>query len=229
MGRRTVKRQLALLGAGLLAMGVLGGAAWGYALGWHPSPEQFPIQGVSVSSEQGAIHWPTLKAEGADIAYVRATGGAMRDGSFAVNWQESKAAGLRRGAWHGYNLCRDATEQATAFIATVPREAEALPPAIVLRYEENCAMRPSKAHVQKQIATLVDMIEAHSGKPAILRVDADFDADYAIDETIRRTRWRTRNFLAPDQEDSPWVMWRASDFRRIDGVVGPIEWNVVRE
>lgn len=229
MGQRTVKRQLALLGGGLLAIGALAGAAWGYARDWHPAAEQFPIQGISVSSVQGSIHWPTLKAEGADIAYLRATDGATRDTSFADHWQASAEAGLRRGAWHGYSLCRDAAEQATAFIATVPREAEALPPAISLQFDENCTMRPSREHVQKEVETLVDMIEAHSGKPAILRVEEDFEDEYAIGEAVQRTRWRTRNFLAPDQADSPWVMWRASDFRRIDGVEGPVEWNVVRE
>ncbi|WP_238475349.1 GH25 family lysozyme [Sphingomonas cavernae] len=224
-----MKRQLALLSATVLALCGLAGAAWGYARGWHPETEQFPIQGVSVSAAQGAIHWPTLKAEGADIAYVQATAGAQRDPMFETNWAESRSAELRRGAWHGYNLCRDAAEQATAFIATVPREAKALPPAIVLQFEENCAMRPSQAHVQKQVATLVGMIEAHSGKHAILRVEDDFEDAYAIGAVIQRTQWRARNFIAPDQEDSPWVMWRASDFRRIDGVEGPVEWNVVRE
>lgn len=229
MGRRTVKRQLALLGGSVLALGALAGAAWGYAQGWHPSTEQFPIQGVSVSAAQGAIHWPTLRAEGADIAYVRATEGAVRDERFAANWADSKAAGLRRGAWHAFSLCRGAVEQATAFIATVPREADALPPAIFLSYQENCSHRPDRQHLRREIATLVAMIEAHSGKPAILRVADDFDDNYAVADIVTRTRWRARPFLAPDQEDSPWVIWRASDFRRIDGLDGPVEWNVVRE
>ena len=57
----------------------------------------------------------------------------------------------------------------------------------------------------------------------------DFDDTYAIGEAIPRTRWRTRAFFAPDQKDRPWVMWRASDFRRIDGVHGPIDQRISRK
>lgn len=230
MGRNTVKRRLVQLALAALGLSVAAGAAYGYARSWQPSVEAFPIQGVGVSAAQGAVHWPTVKAEGADFAYLKATdGGADRDQSFERNWAETKSAGLRRGAYHAYSLCRAAVEQATSFIATVPREAEALPPAIILQFEESCPARPLPAQIRAEVTKLVMMIEAHSGKPAILRTAPDFDEAYGISTAIPRPQWRARNFLAPNQEKQPWVMWRASDFRRIDGIEGPVDWNVVRE
>jgi lysozyme len=35
------------------------------------------------------------------------------------------------------------------------------------------------------------------------------------------------NVLKPDYTARPWRMWRASDFRRIDGIEGPVNWDVV--
>lgn len=230
MARNTVKRRLIQLALAALGLTAAAGAAYGYARTWRPSPEKFPIQGIDISATQGAVHWPTVKAQGADFAYLKATGGgAERDPNFAAHWEDTRAAGLRRGAYHAYSLCRTAVEQATSFIATVPREEAALPPAIILRYEENCPARPGPERVRTEVGVLVNMIEAHSGKPAILNVADDFDEAYGIAEAIPRTMWRARNFLAPDQQEQPWVMWRASDFRRIDGVEGPVDWNVVRE
>lgn len=230
MAKRTVKGLLLRLGGAvaLCAVGAVG--AYGYARQWRPSVQLYPIQGVDISSEQGLVHWPTVKGAGADFAYLRATDGLTgRDESFTSHWAEASSAGLRRGAYHQFSLCRPAAEQATAFIATVPREEAALPPAIIFDFQENCRARPEKAQLQRAAQTLIDMIEAHSGRPAVLRVSDDFQDEYDITGIAPRTMWRARNFLAPDAEKQPWVMWRASDLHRIDGVEGPVDWNVVHQ
>lgn len=225
---RTLKRKLGFAALALGALLALAGGIYAYALQWRPSTQHFPLQGVDVSHHQGEIHWPSIKAEGADFAYIKATeGGDLRDPRFAENWRAAGDAGLRRGAYHFYTLCRLATDQATNFIATVPREADALPPAVDLEFGGNCAARPSRDVLIGEIQTFLKMIEAHSGKPAILYVTREFEEEYAITRAIDRTLWLRRLFLQPDYGERPWVMWQASSIRHIEGVEGRIDWNVV--
>lgn len=229
MAARTWKRRLGFAALALAALAALAGALYAYALQWRPSIEKYPLQGVDVSHHQGEIHWPSVRASGAEFAYIKATEGAdHRDTRFADNWQQSEAAGLKHGAYHFYTLCRPAIDQATNFIATVPREELALPPAVDLEFGGNCAARPSRETLIADLTSFLQMIEAHAGKPAILYVTSEFEDAYAVSSGIHRTLWLRRLFLPPNYGERPWVMWQASSVRHIEGIEGPVDWNVVR-
>lgn len=202
---------------------------WQVAIRWHPANGQFPIQGITITTEQGEVHWPTLKAAGADFAYILATDGDTdRDPRFADNWAGAAAAGVRRGAIHRWQLCRLAADQATNFIATVPADPDALPPAVILSFDRNCADRPDVGVLISELATFLQMIETHSENPAVLYVTRDFDEAYGITSRVERTFWLPRRLFPPDFGAVPWVMWEASDIRQVDGVENRAAWNVVR-
>jgi len=56
---------------------------------------------VDVSTWQGEIDWPALKAAGIELAIMKATEGiGYTDPRFVENWAGAKAAGMRRGAYH---------------------------------------------------------------------------------------------------------------------------------
>ena len=98
-------RRLVLLGALLTTFSSAGLALWLYALHWHPSDAAWPGQGIDVSHHQGPIDWTALPVQGVDFAYIKATeGGDHRDTRFAENWRASRAAGVRRGAYHFFTL-----------------------------------------------------------------------------------------------------------------------------
>lgn len=226
---RTLKRRLGFAALGLAALGALAGGAYAYALGWRPPVADYALQGVDVSAAQGPIHWHSVRAEGAEFAYIAATGGiAGRDGRFAANWSDAAEAGLKRGAYHAYSLCQPGAEQATNFIATVPREEGALPPALDLHFDDSCKQRPTRDALLEDLGTFLGMVETHAGKPAILHFDREFDETYAIARGLDRTLWLDRFYLEPNYGGRPWVMWRATGIRRIEGVEGPVNWNVVR-
>ena len=229
MRRRTVKSLLirAMLIALLLA--ALGVAMLFYSRSWAPSRSQYPLQGIAVSADQGAIEWNTVRRRDVDFAYIRATSGSDRtDPRFAVNWAGAREAGLRYGAVHDFSLCRLASDQATLFIATVPRDSAALPPVIRLAFDPGCADRPARKTVLGELSSLIRMIEAHGGKPALIRVAKDFDVLYDIGDGINRTLWLDGNLFPPDYAARPWVMWTASNIRRVGGIAGPVDWSVVR-
>lgn len=225
MTYRSIIRRCLL--AMLLLAGITGGAIV-YARGWAPSRATYPVQGVAVGSAMGAIDWRTLRARHADFAYIRASSGAnRRDAAFAANWEGARAAGLRYGAMHDFSLCRRAADQATLFMTTVPRDNAALPPVVNLAFDPACPARPGRDALLSELNTFLNLIEAHSGKPAVARISEDFDALYDVGDGINRTLWLDGNFLAPDYASRPWVMWTASSIRRLDGIDGPVEWTVV--
>lgn len=229
MAVRSLKGRLL---AGLAICALLGLAAlmiWIFATRWAPSRDDFPVQGISVSSDNGALDWNTIRARRADFAYIRASSGAeTRDTGFAANWAGARDAGLRYGAGHDFSLCRLASDQATLFMSTVPRDNAALPPVVRLRFDPTCPDRPGRDTVLSELNTFLNLIEAHAGKPALVRVSPEFDAAYDIGSGINRTLWLEGNVFPPDYATRPWVMWTASNFRRLDGVDKPVEWDVVR-
>lgn len=211
----------------LLAIGVLGAAGWRAAAHWRPSVETYAVQGIDVSETNGPVEWPVVNGSGADFAYATATRGAkQRDGLFEENWSGIAAAGMRRGAVHVWSLCEPAVDQANAFNTTVPRDDADLPAAIDLDYADGCTARPDRAALINDIEQAATIIEAHIGKPVLLRVSRRLERDYDLASALPRTIWASGNFFAPDYTARPWRMWRASDMHRIDGIKGPVNWDV---
>ncbi|MEJ7927346.1 GH25 family lysozyme [Sphingobium sp. AN641] len=211
----------------LVAM-LLGAGLWLHARGWAPARSDYPVQGLTVDSASGPIDWGTLAAQGADFAYIRAARGqGSRDTGFAHNWAAARSAGMRYGASLDFSLCRRASDQGTMFVTTVPRDNAALPPVIRLDFDPACSARPGRDTVLAELNTLVNQIEGHAGKPVLLNPSASFEQVYRIADGINRTLWLDGNFFPPDYASRPWVMWTASDMRHIEGVDGPVRWNVV--
>ncbi len=219
---------LARIFAGLAIVAALGLAALLYARAWAPGREHYPVQGITISAANGPIEWGTVAANGAEFAYIRAAGTEEpRDPAFAANWRGARAAGLRYGAMLEYDPCRRPAEQATHFMTTVPRDNAALPPVIRLAFLRGCPARPARDLLLSELNTLINLVEGHAGKPVVLNVTQEFDEAYDIGAGINRTLWLDGNFFPPDYASRPWVMWTASDMRHIDGIDGPVRWDVV--
>jgi lysozyme len=221
-------RRSAIPAAVLLLVMLFGGSLWLVARRWRPSVGDYHFQGVDVSDATGAIDWPAVKASGADFAYMRATMGTDgRDARFAENWQGALTAKVRRGAIHQYSLCRLAADQANNFNTMVPKVDDALPSAVAVDFTNDCKSRPERAVIVAELGRFVAMVEAHSERPVLLLVSQRFEAAYAVTGALARPIWSSQNFFPPDYAARPWRMWRASDMRRIAGVDGPVNWDVV--
>lgn len=211
----------------VVAIALSGVAAWRLAMRWHPSAEHYPVQGIDVSEANGPIDWAVVKGGGADFGYAIATIGATaRDTMFQTNWDAMENAGIRRGAMHVYSLCQPATEQADLFNTTVPAPRDALPAAVVVRYDDGCTARPDRAQLIHDLALFVRRIESHTREPVLLKFDRAVERDYRLSNGIKRNIWAVGNFLAPGYAARPWRMWQASNIRRIDGIEGPVNWDV---
>lgn len=204
-------------------------AVWNYASGWAPSRDEFATQGIAVSAENGKADWAKLGATGVDFAYLTATKGAKtRDPLFSENLKAVKNAGIRFGAVHQFDICRLASDQATLFITTVPRDKNALPPAVQMDFTDTCKGKPNRGLILSELATFLNQIEAHSGTPALLMLSEAFEAEYQISRSINREAWVEGNYFLPNYTAKPWVMWTANMSRNIDGISTPVRWAVVR-
>jgi lysozyme len=103
-----------------------------------------------------------------------------------------------------------------------------LPPAVDLEFGGNCSARPTRGTLLRELATFLRLVEARSGKPALLYLTAEFDDAYHVSQAIDRPLWLRRIYLEPDFGGRPWTLWQASNMRRLRGIDGRVDWNAAR-
>ncbi|HEV2598114.1 glycoside hydrolase family 25 protein [Sphingopyxis sp.] len=222
---RLLRKIAAIIALLLLAVGL---AMW-WTARWTPDRALYPTQGVTIDAGNGNVHWGSVKAAGADFAYIMATDGSSGlDPQFARNMTGAREAGIQAGAIHRYSLCRLATDQAANFIRHVPRRADALPAVVWLDYDDRCPDRPTRALLLSELATFLAQIEAHMGKRSLIAPGPAFESDYQVTRGIARTTWLRRDFFEPDYGAHPWAMWQANNHVRIAGADGTVGWNALR-
>lgn len=189
-----------------------------------PSQVQYPIRGIDVSHHQGAIDWAAVKSSGIQFAYIKATEGAnFTDATFADHWKNSSTAGIAHGAYHFFTLGTPGEIQAAHFIATVPADADALPPAIDLEFSGyNKDRRPPPEEFQRDLAIFWDALVAHYRKLPVVYTASDFQKEYLRFMPIERL-WIREVVLRPD---SGWTFWQFSARGRVHGVPGFVDLNV---
>lgn len=210
------------------ALLVISFGVFGYSGRWHPSETQFPTQGIDVSHHQGNIEWSLLKRQGVDFAYIKATeGGDHVDSAFVRNWSSADAAGIRRGAYHFFTFCRSGADQADNFIATVPLDHDALPPAVDLEFLGNCGNRPTAGEFRKELNIFLAKVEGHFGRRAIFYLTQEFDNEYRVSGGSDRPLWLRSLVFEPRFGGRVWTVWQASSFRKLEGIEGRVDWNVI--
>lgn len=229
--RRAILRRWLLrlvLVAVLVAAAVLGWRAW--STHWRPAKTDWPMQGVAVGADNAPISWPSLASQGASFAYIDATSGRRGvNPGFTREHDAALTTGLRVGAIHHYALCQMANEQAAAFVTLVPREADALPPAIILDMDEGCAHKPTRALLLSELTTFLTQVETHMGKAAVIAPDAAIEAQYQLTGAINRPLWLRSNRGEPDADGPGWIIWQANDALRVTGSTGLTRWLVLNE
>jgi lysozyme len=208
----------AIAGAALLAI------AAPIALGaWNPLTQDY-TQGVDVSAHQGRIDWDALARADVRFAYIKATEGAtFVDPRFGANWRDAGRAGVRRGAYHRFTLCRSAAAQAANFLRTVPRAGDALPPAVDVENFEDCASPNAAAEIEQFLNT----IEARYGARPILYVTRQFHDAHERD--FPRERFWIRSLYAPPAfRRGDWVIWQHHNHAQRPGIEAPVDLDAFR-
>ena len=232
MARKTKRPLWLKLLLAVLIVAPLGAAAWLYfdTRTWQPSPSEFPEQGVDLSGVTEPVNFAVLKGGGADLAYLPATAGDSEQArDFTRNLAAARKAGLQVGARHRFDPCVPEDGQSANFVTIVPRDDTLLPPAIELSDTgEDCLERVTSGQVRSELTILANQIEAHAGKPAILKVTREFEAAHGVAARIERNLWLVRTRLEPDYGGRPWLLWTANELYQGPGSDQPLGWVVVR-
>jgi lysozyme len=116
-----------------MTIGAVAVARWIWFPNYRPALVEGERYGLDVSNHQGAIDWERVAGDDIDFVYIKATeGGDFVDSRFEDNWRGAGAAGLDRGAYHFFTLCRTGADQARNFLDVVPHLEAELPLAIDL-------------------------------------------------------------------------------------------------
>jgi lysozyme len=228
-GVRLFRGQLpgALIGAaGLLALASCSPDLFPLA---DPAPSSYPIHGVDVSYYQGEIDWPTVRANGATFAYIKATeGGDVADQRFDRNWQGASDAGLKRGAYHFYYFCRPVEEQIAWFEAHVPVDESALPPALDMEWNplsKTCRIHPPREKILADMRIFLDELEHHYGKRPVIYSSIDFHRD-VLEGTFEDYPFWVRSvktFPAKRFGDRRWHFWQYKEKGSLPGITGYVD------
>ncbi|ANK12010.1 glycoside hydrolase family 25 protein [Erythrobacter neustonensis] len=227
--RRLLWRLAAL--AGLFALAFAAWLWWDMRE-WRPDPQLYPEQGALVPDGIAPVKFETLKAVGAGFVYLPLAAGAGTDapGGFADRFAQAKAAGMKVGVLLRFDPCAPADAQSGMFAQMVPREGDLLPPAIALgALADGCQPAVSDAAVESELMTLINQIELHAGKRAILQLSPDFQTRHHTATALARDLWLRRDRARPDYAGRPWLLWSANSARVTEASEEPVEWVVVQK
>ena len=195
------------------------------------TPAHHPVHGIDVSRWQGKIDWPVVARSGVSFAFIKATeGGDVADPAFQENWRSAARAGVARGAYHFFYLCRPAAEQARWFIAHVPRAAGALPPVLDIEWNHasrSCRTRPDPATVRAEIATFQRIVSARFGQRPLIYTTVDFWRDNDLGR-LRGEEFWLRSVAGHPRGTFPgqnWSFWQYSGTGVVPGIAGAADLN----
>jgi lysozyme len=214
--------------AALVALVAVG--AWGWFVrlpGYRPALRPGERYGVDVSHHQGEIDWRQVAGDDIEFAYIKASeGGDLVDRRFQDNWDGAGAAGLDRGAYHFFTLCRSGAEQAGNFLRALPPDPGALPPAVDLELAGNCSQRPDRAWLDRELGEFLAQVERATGRSVVLYIGDDFEGRYRVRDELDRPLWHRRVLARPDVEG--WWIWQVHGNASVDGIPTDVDLDVMR-
>lgn len=193
----------------------------------------YPVQGIDVSHYQGEIDWAAMKRQGMDFVYIKATeGSAHEDECFDKNWEQAKAAGMLRGAYHFFSFESEGKKQAEHFIKKVGDLRGSLIPVIDVEYYGKYVKTPPDVEkVRKEVRDMIDALEEEYGEKPMIYCTYNVYWKYiegAFDEV---PLWIRNVYYPPEDIGRKWTLWQYTDKAQLDGYQGDeesIDCNVFR-
>lgn len=218
-----IRRLSLFLIIGLLCA-LVGAAVWQRSMA---NPLRYPVQGLDISHHQGDIDWALLGTANLEFVYIKATeGGDWVDPKFRHNWHGAGRAGLKRGGYHYFSVCRAGKLQAENFLSVMAKTKDALPAALDLEYGGFCGAPPDKETLLREARIWIDTVERATGKPVIIYTTRDFYAAFLGGQMQSQPLWLRSIGRPPKYKGRPkWTVWQWHHAARLPGIKGPVDRN----
>ena len=201
-----------------------------------PIPAGYAVYGLDVSHYTCEIDWNEVKkmndaGRRVRFAYMRATRGlSLIDYRFSENWEATKDANLKRGAYHFFTFSDDATQQANFYLKNVKLEKGDLPPVLDIENDKKSNDQSlQKSDILRGIETWLKAVEKETGMKPMIYTNLDYYKRYINGNFDGYPIWiasynNIKGVTLPDNRK--WWFWQFSDEGRCNGVSERADLNV---
>jgi MYXO-CTERM domain-containing protein len=183
------------------------------------------VDGIDVSTYQGNIDWPTVKASGIEYAFIRVSDGLNSpDSKFAQNWAGAKSAGVLRGTYQFFRPNQDPIAQANLLLSKMgPLEPGDLPPVIDVEDDDGA----SPATIAANVALWVNHVEAATGRQPIIYTGRFFWNDFVQSNAFADYPLWIAQYgpVCPNLPTawSDWLFFQTSGSGSVPGINGAVD------
>lgn len=197
------------------------------------------LYGIDVSSHQGHVDWPAVRAAGKSFAIVKATEGATwTNPLFAEQWQGARDAGLSVSCYHFFKPTSSTPEEQTSHFLAVYRSVEGFADLPVAVDVEEIGRGQSSADLVRRVLAFVAILEDELGDLPMVYTYTNFAlAHFAGSEAIELARlplwiacYRERPEVPPPWSSAgkTWAIWQSTGTGECPGVRGKVDLNAMR-
>lgn len=202
---------------------------WKAIYGEPEYPEGYNVRGIDISHYQNNIKWEKLRNASLNndpvrFIIIKATEGKdLYDDDFNDNFFQAQQNDFIRGAYHFFVPGVDAEAQAKFYLHQVHLVPGDLPP--VLDIEKTGKL--TKAQLQKDVKTWLDIVENKYGVKPILYTSYKFKMDYLDSPLFNEyPYWIAHYYINKLEYKGDWVLWQHTDCGKVDGIKGFVDCNI---
>jgi GH25 family lysozyme M1 (1,4-beta-N-acetylmuramidase) len=184
------------------------------------------VKGMDVSYYQGTIDWNAVAADGVVYAFIRTSDGSFHDPQFDNYWAQSRAAGVKHGAYHFFRPESDPIAQADYLLGKIggKLEADDLPPVLDVEAADGIAA----ANIASGIQQWSDHVEAAIGRKPIIYTGMYFWQDSVGNASMpQNPLWHAQYTSAScpsiASSWSDWTFWQYTSTGSVGGISGGVD------
>lgn len=189
-------------------------------------------KGIDLSHYQGDVDMASMKKQGVDFIYTKATeGSSCVDSKFFANYNNSRKHNIYTGAYHFFSFESDGETQAKHYIDIVGNLKGDLIPAVDVEFYKK-DIKIDKETLRRELKKFLTVIEKHYGVKAMIYTTPRFYYKYINGYFNSNPLWiRSVNVPAHIITIGKWTLWQYTDNEVLEGYNGyekHIDKNVFR-
>lgn len=201
------------------------------------------VEGLDVYAGTGTIDWAQVQASGRGFAFIKATQGDYNvQSTFAANWANALAAGVKRSPYHFFDGTVDGVAQANKFLAEVQAagglQVGDLPALLDIECPTSATQASAQANcehsgdsgwvdpatLKQRVYDWLDTVQAATGRaPIIYSYPSWFAALQMTDAKLATYPLFIASYNSCATIPQPWtsaVFWQYSATGTVPGVTG---------